>query len=117
LTLDGGVVVDDQPLSGSYTFTGLSDGAHTVTAQMADADHVVYANPEASDTAAFTVDTPITPTAVIPLFDRQSLDGLYPWFSAFGFSDPDQVFSVEDGLLHVTGQHWGGLITEAAYRD
>ena len=121
LTLDGGpdyVAVMD--LQGSYTFTDLADGAHTVSAEMASSDHVIYTNPEASDAVSFTVSSgvdAITPAGLIPLFDGQSLDGLYPWFASSGFSDPKQIFTVENGLLRVGGDEVGALTTNAAYQD
>jgi hypothetical protein len=60
---------------------------------------------------------PITPSGLIRLFDGQTLTNLYPWFSGSGFSDPNQVFRVENGLLHVTGNGWGALTTSNRYRD
>jgi hypothetical protein len=65
LTLDGGAVVDDLPLSGSYTFTGVAAGSRTVTATVADAAHVAYTNPEATDSVTVTVEatTDAAPTA------------------------------------------------------
>ena len=59
----------------------------------------------------------IVPQNRIVLFDGTSLNGLYPWFSTSGFSDPDQVFRVERGMLHVTGNGWGALITNSEYRN
>ncbi|MDX1418840.1 MAG: PQQ-dependent sugar dehydrogenase, partial [Rubricoccaceae bacterium] len=52
LTLDGAPHVT-VPLNGSYTFTGLADGPHTLTAEVASIGHQVYAGSE--DTVAFTV--------------------------------------------------------------
>ena len=40
-------------LEGSYTFTGLAEGAHTVTAAVATSGHTVY--PGSGDTVTFTV--------------------------------------------------------------
>src|SRR5690606_2543847 len=118
LALDGGAVVE-VGLSGAHVFGGVGAGPHTVTAAVAGASAGVYANAEASDDVDFTVTggSAVTPTAPIPLFDGQSLSGLYPWFSDSGSSDPDEVFSVEDGLLRVSGEHWGALTTATAYRD
>ena len=32
-------------------------------------------------------------------------------------SDPDRVFRVEDGVLHVSGTEYGYVITKRAFRD
>lgn len=58
-----------------------------------------------------------TPTGQITLFNGTNFAGLYPWFSTSGFSDPNQVFRVTNGLLHITGDGWGALTTSNAYRD
>ncbi|WP_159451396.1 PQQ-dependent sugar dehydrogenase [Demequina sp. NBRC 110054] len=57
LTLDDGEHVTVMEQSGSYTFTGVEDGDHTVTVQVASMDHVTYSNAGASDSADFTVST------------------------------------------------------------
>lgn len=61
---------------------------------------------------------PISPqTDVIRLFDGQSLEGLYTWLKDTKYEDPKRVFRVTDGLLHITGDGLGGLITRNEYRD
>ena len=60
----------------------------------------------------------ITPTTdVIKLFDGKSLSGFYSWMKDTGREDPRKVFRVTDGMLHVTGDGLGGLLTNAEYRD
>ena len=60
----------------------------------------------------------VSPTNdVIKLFDGKSLNGFYTWMKDSGREDPRQVFRVTDGLLHVTGDGLGGLLTNAEYRD
>jgi len=60
----------------------------------------------------------ITPTdAPIVLFNGKDLTDWYVWMKDTGTSDPRSVFSVRDGLLHVSGDGLGGLTTEKAYRD
>ncbi len=49
--------------STSIDLTGLADGSHTVSVQVADVGHVLYTNPAALDTATFTVSVPTTPPA------------------------------------------------------
>lgn len=70
LRLDGGPHVTVHDLAGSYDFTGLGSGAHTISAQLAGADHMTLQNPEAAAAASFTVQLPaapamsVTPTSV-----------------------------------------------------
>lgn len=64
-----------------------------------------------------------TATAVAPLdgpirlFDGKSLAGCYTWLKDTKYADPRNVFRVTGGLLHVTGDGLGGLVTKASYRD
>lgn len=67
--------------------------------------------------APFARSQAIIPQNRIPLFNGNSLGGLYPWFENSGFSDPDEVFQVENGMLHVTGNGWGTLTTNDRYRN
>jgi hypothetical protein len=55
-----------------------------------------------------------TPTR---LFDGRSLDGWYTWTKDHRYEDPARVFSVQEGLLRISGEEWGGIATRAAYRD
>ncbi len=59
----------------------------------------------------------IRPTEVIKLFNGKDLSGWYVWLKDTGRADPRRVFSVHDGLLHISGDGLGGLTTEKAYRD
>jgi len=67
LQLDGGPTVMQMNLTGSYTFTGLAAGPHTVQVNLVDAVHQNLANPEASSVVNFTtdVDPPVAPTITI----------------------------------------------------
>lgn len=53
----------------------------------------------------------------IRLFNGQNLDGLYTWIRDSQYNDPKQVFTVQDGMIHISGDGYGGLITEKSYRD
>lgn len=69
--------------------------------------------------AAYTEEA-IRPAERIPLFDAGKpieTQGLYTWLKSSRREDPDKVFRVADGELHVTGQGLGGIITERSYRD
>jgi len=54
---------------------------------------------------------------VIRLFDGRSLDGLYTFLKDTRYEDPQRVFRVTDGLLHITGDGLGSVITRREYRD
>jgi hypothetical protein len=60
----------------------------------------------------------VSPTdGVIRLFNGQDLTGWYSWLKGTGRQDPQGVFSVRDGVIHVSGEGAGYLATEKAYRD
>lgn len=48
-------------------------------------------------------------------FNGKNLDGWYSYLRDLKYEDPDRVFTVKDGELHISGQHFGGLTTKAAY--
>jgi hypothetical protein len=51
-----------------------------------------------------------------PLFNRKNLDGWYSFLKNNGKNnDPDTVFSVSGGLLHITGKEFGYIVTEKSY--
>ena len=65
-----------------------------------------------------STDQAIAPTdGPIVLFDGKTLCDCYIWLQATRHEDPKQVFRVNDGLLHITGDGLGSLITNKAYRD
>lgn len=53
----------------------------------------------------------------IRLFNGKNLDGFYTYIQDTGYADPREVFTVKDGMLHISGDGWGGLITKQTYRD
>jgi hypothetical protein len=64
----------------------------------------------------------ITPSAVIKLFDGQSLSNFDPWLVDHHENDPERVFGVVDQIdgapaIRISGKIWGGLLTKQAYRD
>lgn len=60
----------------------------------------------------------ITPTdEPISLLNGENLDGLYTFIEGHGYEDPNEVFTIKDGMLHISGEGYGGLITEQEYRD
>jgi hypothetical protein len=64
-----------------------------------------------------TDSAPITPSKKIALFNGHDLAGWYTWLRENHYEDPQKVFSVQDGMIRVTGEEWGGLVTKNAYRD
>ncbi len=68
--------------------------------------------------ALLTGDEPRSPNdGVIQLFNGKDLTGLYTWLKDTKRDDPRKVFSVHDGLLHISGDGFGYLATEKEYRD
>jgi len=60
----------------------------------------------------------VTPQdGVIKLFNGKNLDGLYVWNRGTAYEDPRKIFTVKDGMLHISGDGYGGLITKKDYRD
>ncbi|QDS94414.1 hypothetical protein FF011L_31930 [Roseimaritima multifibrata] len=59
----------------------------------------------------------ISPTERIELFNGENLEGFYTWIRGSRYSDPKKVFTVKDGQIHISGDGYGGLITNQKYRD
>jgi hypothetical protein len=70
-----------------------------------------------ADTANST-DEAISPQGeVIKMFDGKFPENCYTWLKDTQREDPRGVFRVTDGILHVTGDGLGGLVTKDRYRD
>ncbi len=69
------------------------------------------AEPPSRDTAISPDDGPIR------LFNGRNMEGLYTWIKGETYSDPNKVFTVQDGMLHISGNGYGGIITNQRYRD
>ena len=54
---------------------------------------------------------------VIRLFNGKNLDGLYTWLQDTKYEDPRKVFTVEDGMIHISGNGWGYVCTKQRYKD
>lgn len=60
----------------------------------------------------------ISPTdGPIKIFNGVNFAGLYPWLRDSKYVDPKHIYTVKDGVLHISGDGLGGLITQQAYRD
>ena len=61
---------------------------------------------------------PISPKdTVIQLFNGKNLDGLYTWLQDAKYEDPRKVYTVEDGMLHISGDGLGYISTKQRYRN
>lgn len=67
--------------------------------------------------AAAAEPEPIRPDKTIQLFNGRDFSGLYTWLKESGREDPKQVFSVKEGVIHISGEGMGYIATEQAYRD
>jgi hypothetical protein len=54
---------------------------------------------------------------VIHLFDGKTLGDCYTWLKDTKREDPRKVFTIVDGMIHISGDGYGGLITNKRYRD
>ena len=64
----------------------------------------------------------VSPNEPIILFNGKDLSGFYTWLGDYHYDDPDNVFSIVDRIdgapaIRISGEHWGGLITEDHYAD
>lgn len=62
-------------------------------------------------------ENPIAPKETIKLFNGKDLSGLTPWLKTTKQEDPKKVFSIQDGVIHVSGEDNGYLATEKDYKD
>jgi len=60
---------------------------------------------------------PAVPDKVIQLFNGKDLSGWSTWLKTTGREDPKKVYSVQDGVIRISGEGLGYLATEQAYRD
>ena len=61
---------------------------------------------------------PISPSdGAIRLFNGEDLDGLYIYMSDTKYEDPRGIFTVDDGLLHISGDGFGGICTKNEYTN
>ena len=60
---------------------------------------------------------PIVPQRVIRPLDGNGLSGLTTWLKSTGRKDPQNVFTVKDGVLHASGGDMGYVATADAYKN
>ncbi|MBN2377148.1 MAG: DUF1080 domain-containing protein [Sedimentisphaerales bacterium] len=55
---------------------------------------------------------------VIHLFNGKDLSGFYTFLKDSGRdSDPKEVFTVKDSMIRISGEEWGGLVTQQDYEN
>jgi hypothetical protein len=50
-------------------------------------------------------------------FNGRDLNGFYVYTKPHGYEDPKKVFTVHDGLLHISGEEFGGVATCGNFSD
>jgi hypothetical protein len=50
-------------------------------------------------------------------FNGKDLDGWYTFLHTEKYEDPNKVFSVKDGMLHISGQGFGGITTKQTFKN
>jgi hypothetical protein len=59
-----------------------------------------------------------TNNETIALFNHHNLDGWYTFLKEHGRNnDPNKVFTVEDGILRISGKDWGCITTEKEFNN
>lgn len=62
--------------------------------------------------------SPATAAEPVALFDGKDMSKWYTFLRDHGKDkDPNNTFSVKDGILRISGQDWGGLVTRAEYSN
>jgi len=62
-------------------------------------------------------DVPVAPDRDIRLSNGKDLAGFHTWLKATGREDPKKVYTVTDGMIHISGVGLGYLATNQAYKD
>jgi hypothetical protein len=61
---------------------------------------------------------PVSPTeGIVKLFNGKDMTGLTTWLKGDKRKDPHKVFTVHDGMIHISGETNGYIATEKEYRD
>jgi hypothetical protein len=64
-----------------------------------------------------SADEPTVPDKAIPLFNGKDLTGFTTWIKDTKRDDPRKVYTVRDGMIHISGEGVGYLATDKEYRD
>ncbi|MDD3586128.1 MAG: DUF1080 domain-containing protein [Thermoguttaceae bacterium] len=71
-------------------------------------------------TVSLQADEPVPQdvTKTIELFNGKDLSGWYVFLKERQKGeDPNKVFSVQDGMIRISGQEYGGIVSEQAYKN
>lgn len=73
---------------------------------------------EPADVPSFARELPVIKTgAPVLAFNGKDLTGFYAYTKPHKYEDPNKVFTVKDGLLHISGQEYGGVATCGNFGD
>jgi len=50
-------------------------------------------------------------------FNGKDLSGFYTYTKGHKYEDPKKVFAVHDGMIHISGEEYGGVVTGGNFRD
>lgn len=64
-----------------------------------------------------SADAAVEPTKAVKLFNGKDFTGLYTFLKKTGKEDPKNVFSVQDGMIHVSGADNGYIATKNEYAN
>jgi hypothetical protein len=67
-------------------------------------------------TSSFAAE-PVRPDSKTELFNGRDLTGLTTWLKKSKKEDPHKVFSVKEGVIHISGDDNGYIATDKEYRD
>jgi hypothetical protein len=67
--------------------------------------------------ACLALQDPVAPTETVSLFNGKDLSGWTTWLGDTKREDPRRVYSVQDGMIRISGDGFGYLATEKIYRD
>ena len=107
---DGAVPPGVKNTSGHFGFAGHDDAVAFRNISIRELPGEP-AEPPSRDTAISPKDGPIN------LFNGRNMEGFYTWIKDESYSDPNKVFTVKDGMIHISGNGYGGVITNQSYRD
>ena len=107
---DGAVPAGVKARSGHFGFAGHNDPVAFRNLSIRELPGEP-ATPPSRNVAVSPADGPIK------LFNGRNMEGFYTWIRDETYSDPNKVFTVKDGMIHISGNGYGGLITNKSYRD
>ncbi len=70
-----------------------------------------------AESGAAAEKTPVAVKEVVRLFDGKAMALVHTTLKDTKGEDPRKVFTVHDGMLHISGDGFGGVMTNEAYRD